>query len=98
MNSACCIYHLRFTIKVGSSSIIEFFDIRGPERVSLAGDLKGRKECLAVNQSLSAIYKVVKNLASTKTKGQASFRENPITLMLKDALTIRDHQCLVIFN
>ena len=52
------------------------FDLRGAERMSRGGDNKARKECLAVNKNLSALYKVIKDVR--KGKG-ASFRDTYLT-------------------
>ena len=60
MNSAsCCLYSLVVEIKLENGKCIKMLDLRGPERMSLSGDIKARKECLAVNKHLSALYKVI---------------------------------------
>ena len=95
MNSASCsIYSLVVTIKLkNDDKVITMFDLRGPERMSKCGDIKARKECLAINQNLSSLYKVINSIALEK-KCQ-SFRDTKLTMILKDVLTNPKHQGLV---
>ena len=93
MNSSCMVYSLVVNIKLKSGKVITMYDLRGPERMSKGGDAKARKECLAINQNLSALYKVVNSIA--KEKKSQSFRDSKLTLMLKEVLTDPLHQGLV---
>ena len=89
----CSLYSLAFTILLTNGKIITMLDLRGPERMSLSGDIKARKECLAINQNLTSLYKVINILACNKTC--SSFRDSKLTMMLKDMLTNPHHMGLV---
>jgi hypothetical protein len=66
MNRSCMVYSLVISFKLKGGKVITMYDLRGPERMSKGGDAKARKECLAINQNLSALYKVVNGLVVEK--------------------------------
>ena len=64
MNSgSCSVYSLVVRIEMAGDKVVTMFDLRGPERMSRCGDVKARKECLAINLNLSSLYKVINCLS-----------------------------------
>jgi len=70
-------------------SKVKFVDLAGSEKQKKTGATGERlQEGIAINQSLSALSRVIQALAGTAGKNvQPPFRESKLTLLLKDALS-----------
>jgi hypothetical protein len=66
-------------------SILRFYDLRGPEKVSLDGYYPGLKECKAINYSISNLKQVIQNVAN-KVKF-APFRNHCLTRLMETCFT-----------
>lgn len=103
MSINCSIYHIMYTMKVtnkGEEEIpqvneLKFLDLRGPERVALAGSGSGLKECKAINQSLATLQQVITGL-STKAKF-VPYRNHMLTRLMQPSFSV-GHVTMMLAN
>lgn len=100
MNATSSRSHAVFTVDLRITSSIDggtrdmqskvnFVDLAGSEKQKKTGATGERlQEGIAINQSLSALSRVIQALSGSAGKGaQPPFRESKLTLLLKDALS-----------